>query len=127
MADPASSATDPLQAVRDSYEGSLSWRVTAPLRAARQRLGPPPSDAAAPVMALTPSAYDLWLVSFWDEQLAPIEHELVAAGPDASPDRSLFRGLPDAVWGMLLTQRQRVYPAIAAALPTLPHANPQQL
>ena len=120
MADPASSAIDPLQAVRDSYEGSLSWRVTAPLRAVRQRLGPPPSDAAAPVTALTPSAYDLWLLSFWDEQLAPIERELVAAGPDASPDRSLFRGLPDAVWGMLLTQRQRVYPAIAAALPTLP-------
>jgi SAM-dependent methyltransferase len=127
MADPASSATDPLQAVRDSYEGSLSWRVTAPLRAARQRLGPPPSDAAALATALTPSAYDLPLLSFWDERLAPIERELVAAGPDAAPDRSLFRGLPDAVWGMLLTQRQRVYPAIAAALPSLPHAELQRL
>ena len=126
MADPASSATDPLQAVRDSYEGSLSWRVTAPLRAARRRLGAPASEAA-PVTALTPSADDLWLLSFFDEQLAPIERELVTAGPDAAPDRSLFRGLPDAVWGMLLTQRQRVYPAIAAALPRLPVAELQQL
>jgi len=127
MADPASSATDPLQAVRDSYEGSLSWRVTAPLRAARRRLRPRPSAAPAPVTALSPSAHDLWLQSFWDEQLAPIERELVAAGADAPPDRSLFRGLPDAVWGMLLTQRQRVYPAIAAALPTLPGADLQRL
>jgi SAM-dependent methyltransferase len=126
MADPASGAIDPLQTVRDSYEGSLSWRVTAPLRAVRRRLGPEPS-AAAPVTALTPSADDLWLLSFWDEQLAPIERELLAAGPDAPPDRSLFRGLPDAVWGMLLTQRQRVYPAIAAALPTLPDADLQRL
>jgi SAM-dependent methyltransferase len=79
------------------------------------------------VTALSPSADDLWLLSFWDEQLAPIERELVAAGPDASPDRSLFKDLPDAVWGMLLTQRQRAYPAIASALPTLPIAELQQL
>jgi SAM-dependent methyltransferase len=79
------------------------------------------------VTALTPSADDLWLLSFWDEQLAPIERALVAVCPDASPDRSLFRDLPDAVWGMLLTQRQRVYPAIAAALPTLPIADLQRL
>jgi SAM-dependent methyltransferase len=79
------------------------------------------------VTALTPSADDLWLLSFWDEQLAPIERELVAASPDASPDRSLFKDLPDAVWGMLLTQRQRAYPAIASALPTLPTAELQQL
>jgi SAM-dependent methyltransferase len=125
MADPASSATDPLQAVRDSYEGSLSWRVTAPLRTARRRLRPRPP--AAPVTALTASASDLWLLSFWDEQLAPIERELLAASLDESPDRSLFRDLPDAVWGMLLGQRQRVYPAIAAALPTLPAADLQRL
>lgn len=126
MADPASGAIDPLQTVRDSYEASLSWRVTAPLRAVRRRLGPEPA-AAAPVTALTPSADDLWLLSFWDEQLTPIERELLAAGPAAPPDRSLFRGLPDAVWGMLLTQRQRAYPAIAAALPTLPDADLQRL
>jgi SAM-dependent methyltransferase len=101
--------------------------VTAPLRAARRRLGPPPPEPPAPVAALSPSADDLWLLSFWDEQLSPIELELVAAGPDASPDRSLFRDLPDAVWGMLLTQRQRAYPAIASALPRLPTAELQQL
>jgi SAM-dependent methyltransferase len=79
------------------------------------------------VTALTPSADDLWLLSFWDDQLAPIERALVAADPGAPPDRSLFKDLPDAVWGMLLTQRQRVYPAIAAALPTLPIADLQRL
>jgi SAM-dependent methyltransferase len=79
------------------------------------------------VTALTPSADDLWLLSFWDDQLAPIERALAAAGVESSPDRALFRELPDAVWGMLLTQRQRVYPAIAAALPTLPIAGLQRL
>jgi hypothetical protein len=34
----------------------------------------------------------------------------VAAGPDASPDRALFRDLPDVVRGILVIQRQRVYP-----------------
>lgn len=126
--DDAQTAPDPVAedvaAVRASYEDSVSWRVTRPVRAlggAVRRLrgdgpnGPAPASGAPTTIPL--GSYDSWLAHLHAEQLGPIEDACAAGGPGAL---SAFRGLGDDLWTVLLSREYTLYSNIRATLPGAP-------
>jgi SAM-dependent methyltransferase len=115
-----------LEALRSQYESSLSWRLTRPLRTLKRtllRTRPAPTEPSQPLpLPLSPGSHDLWLRTFWDDQLAPIDRACVNAGPEAF---ALFRALDADLWAMLLAQEQEAYPNISSLLPDVPPADLQ--
>jgi SAM-dependent methyltransferase len=119
---PAASTTgSELQALAARYESSLSWRVTRPLRRLGRALRAPPQPPVAVAgrapEPLTPGAYDLWLESYWGEELAAIDAACAGAGPEGF---ALFRDLDTDLWALLLTQEYSVFEHIKALLPSVP-------
>lgn len=74
--------------------------------------GPPPSPRL-----------DSWLALF-DAELSPIEAACAGGGAECF---SLFRGLDDDLWALLLTQDYDGYPNIRSLLPRVPDAALQEL
>ena len=123
--------------LREQYEGSLSWRVTKPLRAAgdavRRLRKPNRSKVPAPVASkgkppatpsILPGGYDSWLSHYFGEELAELDRACAGAGPEAL---ALFAGLDDDLWALLLSREYESYPNIRALLPGAPEADLQLL
>jgi hypothetical protein len=109
-ADNASTA----EAVRQRYEGSLSWRLTRPLRGLRRRRDPTPPEAPqAPPL----EQYDSWLTHLCGDRLGEIES---ACSDSSRRSFALFRDLDLDVWALLLTQQYSAYPKIRELLPDVP-------
>ncbi len=77
-----------------------------------RRLRPGP-----PVARQGGERYDSWLRTFWGPELEPIEATAASARPGSL---SLFAGLEDNLWALLLTQEYDAFPAIKALLPDVP-------
>jgi SAM-dependent methyltransferase len=114
-------ASAELDAVRREYEGSLSWRVTRPLRAlgrAARRL-----RHERPAVPPAPGGYDSWLTALHGDELAAIDAACASGGPERW---ALFHELDADLWAVLLTQEYEAYPHIRALLPDMPDPRLQQ-
>lgn len=113
-----------LDRLRRSYEDSISWRITRPLRRARSLMrgiqpGPPDRQEQ------TTTGLDSWLQSLYGPELEAIESRCADSRGDGR--WKLFRALDDDLWAMLLTQEYRAYPAIKALLPEVPEPALQEM
>jgi SAM-dependent methyltransferase len=115
-----------LERLRRAYESSVSWRITAPVRAAgrlgrRLRPAQPRTDRAEPAHQ---EGFDWWLEHFFGERLATID---AACEQDAGHRQyRLFGDLDDDLWALLLTQQYQAYPHIRALLPRMPASELQE-
>src|SRR6516165_2796108 len=100
---PGAATTGELERVRREYESSLSWRLSRPVRAVgalgRALRSRPAVDGAVAQPAEV--VLDPWLHYAHGERLAAIDAACARATPDDQP--SLFGGLDDALWALLLT------------------------
>ena len=124
MAEQGKSTDEKIDAVREGYESTLSWRVTRPLRsisdAARRLRGRETEIPWAEVMVeekLEPD-WTSWLDTFFGEELERIDAALAETPPEEA--WQLFRGLGDDLWAVLLTREYDLYPNIRALLPRAP-------
>jgi SAM-dependent methyltransferase len=122
-----SSGSREIERLRESYENSTSWKLTAPLRAAaralrRERPASTSTVASTPA-SLSTGRYDSWLESFAD-QLEAIE---ARCGGEDPGNYALFRDLDDDVWALLLTRQYELYPNIRALLPDVPATDLQEI
>jgi SAM-dependent methyltransferase len=119
-----------IERLRMSYEQSLSWRLTRPLRAGRRLVQRGPAvDARASSSsvpdAVREDAIDSWLQDCYGSKLEEIDQ---ACAHGAGEERfAPFRDLDDDLWALLLTQRYDVYPNIKAVLPGVPAPELQEL
>lgn len=114
-----------LERLAHEYESSLSWRLTRPLRAAKRLVRGSRQDADPAPAPSSADGLHSWLEHFHGERLAEIDK---ACAGSTSPERySLFRGLDDDLWALLLTQQYELYPHIRALLPTMPEAALQEM
>jgi SAM-dependent methyltransferase len=119
-----------IERVRLSYERSLSWRLTAPLRSGRRLVQrAPASDARDPDStvpdAVPEEAIDSWLAHCYGRKLEEIDQDCTdLAGRERY---ALFQDLDDDLWALLLTQLYDLYPNIKAALPGVPASDLQEL
>jgi SAM-dependent methyltransferase len=115
---------DELERLRRSYEDSISWRITRPLRGARRLV-----RAVQPVEPdreeQETSGLDSWLESVYGDELEELERR--CAESHGGERWTLFRELDDDLWAMLLTQEYRAYPAIRALLPAVPEPALQEM
>jgi len=113
--------------IRSEYEGSLSWRITRPLRVARSAIRRSGTGAPAhPAPSRVPfEGLDSWLQNVYGERLAAIDE---ACAQGSGPERfALFRELDDDVWSLLLTTQYEGYPNIRALLPGAPEPQLQEM
>ena len=113
--------------LRETYEQSLSWRLTRPVRAAgrlvrRTRPAPDPRREITPADEPT---IDTLLKEFYGDELARLDQ--ACAGSDGPERYALFRHLDDDLWALLLTQRYELYPHIRALLPDVPDPALQEM
>ncbi len=116
--------------LRMSYERSLSWRLTRPLRAGRRLVQrPPAADVQAPTSAVTNVVREEPVDSWLEHCCGPILEEIDEACAHRAEEAryALFRDLDDGLWALLLTQQYDLYPNIKAALPDAPAPDLQEL
>jgi SAM-dependent methyltransferase len=115
-----------LERLRQAYEGSLSWRLTRPVRLAGRlgrRLAPRREEGGGPAPA-PQQRFDAWLAEFHGECLAEIDAACASSDSDARYE--LFRNLDDDLWSLLLTGQYELFPQVRALLPTMPPAELQE-
>jgi SAM-dependent methyltransferase len=120
-------AADEAARIRESYERSLSWRLTRPLRATAgvirrlrggdDRAGASPDSAPGAAAGAAAGGFDWWLAPLYDDELSAIDAACTGAGPEAL---AAFRGLDDDLWAVLLSRDYTRYPNIRALLPEAP-------
>lgn len=118
---------DDLERLREEYEGSLSWRVTRPIRAAgrlARALRPRKAPDGFPA-AVADGQIDSWLEHFYGERLQEIDR--ACAKGTFADHHHLFRDLDEDLWGLLLTQQYEQYPHIRKLLPDMPEPALQEL
>ncbi len=123
MASAGKSTDEKIAKVREAYEGSLSWRVTRPLRslgnAARRLRG---RETTVPwtgsSLEVETGDYGSWLETFFGQELERIDAACATTPRDEA--WTLFRELDDDLWAVLLTREYDLYPNIRALLPGAP-------
>jgi SAM-dependent methyltransferase len=133
-------AADEAARIRASYERSLSWRMTKPvrrmgvlvrrLRGEDGRTGRPArttrargAEVSAPPAGPPPAGFDSWLMHLYDDELSAIDAACAEPGSDAF---AAFRGLDDGLWTVLLGREYTRYANIRALLPGAPDSDRQR-